>query len=401
MKKAYKILSLFLAVVLFIGCFAFYTEQEAGAVTKAEINKLKQQAKEIDNKISGVQAQIDELKLQQVKTLAQKELYDEQCTLITEQISITEQQIEEFEELTDAAEKEYEQAIADEEAQYELMRTRIRAMEENGVITYWQILFDSNSFADLLSRMDFIGEIMNFDEQVIEDYQVFQRQTMERKQELLDVIDETEAMQDELEVQKVGLEEKLAEAQAHIEELHADQEVFNKLKAEYEAEEDALDAKIAEAERKYAAQIAAQQRPSGGGASIGNLKLQWPCSSRRITSYFGYRSAGSTNGVGSTNHKGIDIGAVGYTTPIVAVAAGTVTISQYSRSAGEYVAVSHGNGVRSVYMHLSSRAVTVGQTVSKGQKLGISGSTGNSTGPHLHFGLIVNGVYVDPLKYLP
>ena len=191
MKKAYKILSLFLAVVLFIGCFAFYTEQEAGAVTKAEINKLKQQAKEIDNKISGVQAQIDELKLQQVKTLAQKELYDEQCTLITEQISITEQQIEEFEELTDAAEKEYEQAIADEEAQYELMRTRIRAMEENGVITYWQILFDSNSFADLLSRMDFIGEIMNFDEQVIEDYQVFQRQTMERKQDLLDVIDET------------------------------------------------------------------------------------------------------------------------------------------------------------------------------------------------------------------
>ena len=401
MKKARKILSLILAITLLFGCFAFYTEQEAGAVTKAEINKLKAQAKEIDKKISSVQTQIDDLKLQQVKTLAKKELYDEQCSLIAEQISLTEQQIVEFEELIVEVQGEYEQAISDEEMQYELMRTRIRAMEENGDITYWQILFDANSFSDLLSRMDFISEVMAFDKQVIEDYQVYQRETMERKQELSNVLDETEEAKGELELQKTGLEAKLAEAQAHIAELHADEEVYNKLKAEYEAEEKALDAKIAEAERKYAAQIAKQNQTSGGGANIGNLKLIWPCSSRRITSYFGYRSAGATNGVGSTNHMGIDIGAVGYTTPIVAVAAGTVTVSQYSKSAGEYVAVSHGNGVRSVYMHLSSRSVKVGQSVKQGQKLGISGSTGNSTGPHLHFGIIVNGSYVNPLKYLP
>ena len=105
--------------------------------------------------------------------------------------------------------------------------------------------------------------------------------------------------------------------------------------------------------------------------------------------------------MGSTNHRGIDIGGVGYTTPIVAAADGVVTISMRSSSAGEYVAVSHGNGVVTQYMHMSSRSVSVGDYVYQGQQLGISGSTGNSTGPHLHFGVMINGSYVDPLDYLP
>lgn len=101
----------------------------------------------------------------------------------------------------------------------------------------------------------------------------------------------------------------------------------------------------------------------------------------------------------SSNHKGIDIGASSGS-PIVAAAAGTVTVSTYSESAGNYVTIDHGNGFHTVYMHASARYVKVGQKVSAGQQIAAVGSTGYSTGPHLHFGVMKNGVYVNPMNYL-
>ena len=120
-----------------------------------------------------------------------------------------------------------------------------------------------------------------------------------------------------------------------------------------------------------------------------------------ITSFFGYRSWESTGGVGTLYHQGIDIANVGYTTPIAAAAGGTVIAARYNSSMGNYVTIDHGNGVSTVYMHMSYSTVSVGQYVSQGETIGITGSTGDSTGPHLHFSVVVNGVYVDPLNYLP
>lgn len=118
--------------------------------------------------------------------------------------------------------------------------------------------------------------------------------------------------------------------------------------------------------------------------------------SRYITSTVGGRA--SPGGIGSTNHKGTDIGRVGYTSPVYASKAGTVIVSQYSSSYGNYVAISHGSGNTTLYAHMSSRKVEVGQYVNQGDVIGITGSTGNSTGPHLHFEVTENGVRVNPLN---
>ena len=124
----------------------------------------------------------------------------------------------------------------------------------------------------------------------------------------------------------------------------------------------------------------------------------WPCSSRYITSPLGARYTGIAGA--STNHAGIDIGRVGYTTQAVAAKAGTVIISAYNKYRGNYVVVSHGSGNTTTYQHLSSRSVNVGDYVAQGQVVGITGTTGVSSGPHLHFEITENGKIVNPLNYL-
>ena len=142
--------------------------------------------------------------------------------------------------------------------------------------------------------------------------------------------------------------------------------------------------------KKLAAQIAAEQAKAGG--------YIWPTDSKYITSTVGGRE--SPGGIGSTNHKGTDIGRVGYTSSIYAAKAGTVIVSQYSSSYGHYVVLAHGSGNTTLYAHMSSRKVKVGDQVKQGQVIGITGSTGNSTGPHLHFGIAYNGSYVNPMNYI-
>ena len=156
-------------------------------------------------------------------------------------------------------------------------------------------------------------------------------------------------------------------------------------------EEDIL-AEALRLSKKLAEEQAAQGKPqqSNPGGYI------WPVDSRYITSTVGGRA--SPGGVGSTNHKGTDIGRVGYTSRIYAAKAGTVIVYQYSSSYGNYVVVSHGAGNTTLYGHMSSRSVSVGQYVNQGDVLGITGSTGHSTGPHLHFEVTENGVRIDPLK---
>lgn len=162
-----------------------------------------------------------------------------------------------------------------------------------------------------------------------------------------------------------------------------------------DAEEEAIQARIVELSRQLAAQQAASGQTTSNAALGGYI---WPVSSRRITSPFGNRNTGIAGA--STNHKGVDIGGVYYSSEVHAAKAGTVIVSQYSSSYGNYVVVSHGSGNTTLYAHMSSRSVSVGQWVDQGDVLGITGSTGISSGPHLHFEITENGVRVDPLQYL-
>ena len=197
---------------------------------------------------------------------------------------------------------------------------------------------------------------------------------------------------------------------AAIAEINSQADVYESQLAELTAQAAELDEQIAAAQKAYDDQVAAEEAAkdnasnSGGSGSSGSassgsgrISMVWPCSSTRITSNFGYRDSPTAGA--SSYHQGIDIGASSGS-PIYAAASGTVTEAGYSSSRGNYVVISHGSGVSTVYMHCSALYVSAGDSVSQGETIAAVGSTGISTGPHLHFGVIEDGVYVNPRNYV-
>ena len=383
-----------LAALLLAVCVLCVDLSPALAVTQADIDKLKNNASDLSQQKKELQSKISALSDDIANNMKKKELLDSEISVLSSEISNVESQISTYAELITQTEAELLDAQEREEAQYELFCKRVRAMEERGTISYWSVLFKADSFTDLLSRLDFINEIMDSDQKVIQDLQDLQVEIEEKKSSLETQKAESEAAKAELVSKKSELNKQREAANALVTQLRASQSEYQEDMDDLSAEAEAVQAQIVKLSKELAAQQAAQGKPSN--AALGGYI--WPVSSRRITSTFGGRA--SPGGIGSTNHKGIDIGGVGYTTEIHAAKAGTVIVSQYSSSYGNYVVVSHGSGNTTLYAHMSSRKVSVGQYVNQGDVLGITGSTGNSTGPHLHFEITESGVRINPLNYL-
>lgn len=365
------------------------------AVTQADINALQSDADELDAKRKELESQLDSLSDDKAQALKRKELLDQQISNTSAQIANVEAQISEYEELITQTEAELADAEEREEAQYELFCSRVRSMEEQGTVSYWSVLFKADSFTDLLSRLDFVNEIMDYDQRVIQDLQDLQQEITEKKESLEDSRSESEAAKAKLVSEKSTLDKQRADAVALVNEINANEAEYQSTLDAIDAEEEAIQARIVELSRQLAAQQAASGQTTSNAALGGYI---WPVSSRRITSPFGNRNTGIAGA--STNHKGVDIGGVYYSSEVHAAKAGTVIVSQYSSSYGNYVVVSHGSGNTTLYAHMSSRSVSVGQWVDQGDVLGITGSTGISSGPHLHFEITENGVRVNPLQYL-
>ena len=309
--------------------------------------------------------------------------------------------------------KKEEIVVAQEELdeKTEIFETRMRVMYENGNdISYLDVILGSNSFGEMLSRLEIVSEIMEGDKKVVSDYK-------EAKQTLEDAKAALEQDKEDQETYKSTLESKYDDLVSQKQEI---QELTNKLESDQAAkqkEEDAIDAekdrinaeieeisrREAEAARKAAEEAKKNQQSgggnSGGGASYtGNGDLSvWPAPSGTAnTSSYGWR----THPVYGTRkfHKGLDISAPGGS-PVLAAASGTVSKSYYSSSYGNYIVISHGGGLMTGYAHMSSRMVSAGERVSAGQQIGKVGSTGISTGNHLHFEVYVNGSTTNPMNY--
>ena len=392
-KRAGRVFQVLAALLLAV-CVLCVDLSPALAVTQADIDKLKNNASDLSQQKKELQSKISALSDDIANNMKKKELLDSAISVLSSEISNVESQISTYAELITQTEAELLDAQEREAAQYELFCKRVRAMEERGTISYWSVLFKADSFTDLLSRLDFINEIMDSDQKVIQDLQDLQAEIEEKKESLETQKAESEAAKAELVSKKSELNKQREAANALVAQLRASKSEYQEDMDDLSAEAEAVQAQILKLSKELAAQQAAQGKPSN--AALGGYI--WPVSSRRITSTFGGRA--SPGGIGSTNHKGIDIGGVGYTTEIHAAKAGTVIVSQYSRSYGNYVVVSHGSGNTTLYAHMSSRKVSVGQYVNQGDVLGITGSTGNSTGPHLHFEITENGTRINPLKYL-
>ncbi len=363
------------------------------AVSQQDIDKLKNEASELNSQKKQLEAKLKELAGNKAKVLEQKKLLDQQIANTSSQIQNVEAQIADYADLIAQTEAELADAEQREAAQYDLFCKRVRAMEESGEVSYWSVLFGASSFTDMLTRLNDVNEVMDADQKVIDDLKALQVEITEKKEELEDSKAEREAAKADLVSKKSELDKQRQQAVAMVNEINNNEQENKDTLAALDKEEDRI---LAEANR-LSKKLAEEQAAKGQSARSNPGGYIWPVDSRYITSTVGGRA--SPGGIGSTNHKGTDIGRVGYTSPIYAAKAGTVIISQYSSSYGNYVVISHGSGNTTLYGHMSSRKVEAGQTVKQGDVIGITGSTGHSTGPHLHFEITENGVRINPLSH--
>ena len=380
-------------MALAVICSAALLPQPAAAlVTQADIDALKGDAKDLTAQRKALEEKLAALSDDKAEVMKKKELLDDQIAVQVSEIRNVESQISTYEDLIAQTQAELADAQQKEEIQYDLFCKRVRAMEEEGTVSYWSVLFKADSFTDLLDRLDAVNEVMDADQAVIDRLEALQDEISQKEAELQESKSGAETARADLVSKKSALEKQRAEANQLIAQLAANESETEAEIDGMEEEEERIQREIQELSRKLAAQQAAagQSNRSNPGGYI------WPVDSRYITSTMGGRA--SPGGIGSTNHKGTDIGRVGYTSPIYAAKSGTVIVSQRSSSYGNYVVISHGSGNTTLYGHMSSRKVEVGQYVNQGDVIGITGSTGNSTGPHLHFEITENGVRVNPLS---
>ena len=371
---------------------------------EAELDAIEQQKEELQAQREEMQAGIDELLAQRDTVLEKKALLDEQNRYAVEEMELIDEQIEVYTGLIEDKAEELADAQEAETSQYELYCKRVRAMEENGSYTYLDILFNCTSLGELLGAMDDISEIMDADRRLYEKYTAAREETERVKAEYEDTLADLGDKQDELEAEKARLEAEIEEATDLINDLEADIEAAQAEYAANEAAEQALNAQM----DAIAAQIAAEEEAARqeaaqngtdytGPGSTATGSYTWPCPScTYITSGYGNR----IHPIFGTErwHSGIDIGAAAGAT-VIAADSGTVSVATYSSSYGNYVMIYHSNGTYTLYAHMSSLAVTAGQSVTKGDTIGYVGSTGWSTGPHLHFEIRSSGGTIDPTQF--
>ena len=398
-KKIRPILAFALAVIMTMSAMLYVMPSAAFAVTQSEIDSLRSQKNALKDQKSDIQATINSLQGQKDAQIELKNALDEKNAITVKQILNLNEQIDLHTELIAQKTEEVEEAqmVADE--QLEKYKVRVRAMEESGRYSYIEVLFGANSIGEFLSLIDDIGDIMRSDKELEKSYRESVAELKAVKAEYEEAKAEMESSKKELEALKVQQEKDIAEAAAVISSLQSDISSNSSFLSQLSAQEKALQAEI----NKKVNELNEQQKPnngSSGGSVVGSGNLVWPSYCTYITSRQGPRIHPVTGEF--KNHGGTDIGA-SYGTAIWAADSGTVVRSSdgWNGGWGNYVMIDHGNGMQTLYAHMSSRAVSVGQTVSRGQTIGYVGSTGMSTGAHLHFEMYVNGARIDPQTRYP
>ena len=416
--------ALLLVCALALGCLP-----RAQAASRSAIESLQSQQASLTVQKAELQKKLDGIRSSQGQALNKKNLVEQQLNVLKQQIQVSENLLAQYARQITEKEAELEQAKA-KEAEYQAeFEQRVRAMEERGNVSYWSVLFQASDFSDLLDRIDMIGEIMDADDQVLDQLAEARQAVAQAKTDLEASRQGQQETLAQQQSQQAQLQAQQAEVDQLIQEIATQGDVYAKQIEKLEATQDDVAQQIAEAEATYqkqlaaekaaaekaaaekaaaekaaaeqaakAAQAAAQKQQSSGTSASGSSSSSgsqssqttasasgflWPiASSHRVTSPFGWRTHPIT---GRRNlHGGIDIAAPNGT-PIMASKAGVVVISQYGSSYGNYVVISHPDGTRTLYAHMSQRNVSAGDTVRQGQTVGLVGSTGSSTGNHLHF----------------
>lgn len=411
-KKLLKpIFSFVLAFVMAASLFVGFIPTTASAkVTQSEIDDLKSQKAALSEQSASYEATINSLKNKKNAQVELKTALDSKLALTNQQIMNLEEQIKLHDALIERKTQEVDEAQKTADEQLEKYKKRVRAMEESGRYNYFEVLFGANSIGEFLSLIDDIGDIMQSDKDLEESYK-------QSVTDLKTVKAEYEEAQAELKQNKVEcaqlkdqLQMDITQAASVITSLQSEINDNASVLSELDSQESALQSQIQSKVKQLNEQKKAEEEANrnnnnnggnnNGGSTVGTGNLVWPSYCTYITSRQGPRVHPITGEY--KNHGGTDIGA-SYGSAIYAADSGKVVSSSdgWNGGWGNYVMIDHGNGMQTLYAHMSSRAVSVGQTVKRGQTIGYVGSTGMSTGPHLHFEMYVNGSRIDPQTKYP
>ena len=424
-KKFVSILAAVMAAIMVLTLVLSLVPTKAYAASSSEIRKqinglqekrteMKSQMKELQDQYKANEDEISDI-------VARKNLIDQEIGLLHAQVDNINEQITAYGVLIADKQDELDAAQENYDNLNEEYKTRIRTMEEEGTLSYWEVLFKANSFSDLLDRMSMIEEIAASDNRRLEALDEATKAVATAQEELATEKADLEQTKEELNSTQAELDAKREEADGVIAELVAKGQEIEGLQDELESEDQDLLKQIAQMEKEYNAAkhqewlaymatyttvAPATTAPSGNSGGSGNNGSStpssggsWlrPCSYTYMSSPFGFRTSPTAGA--SSYHQGVDLAAPA-NTPVYASRSGIVTTTTYSNSAGYYVTINHGDGFSSIYMHLNNYVVSAGQAVSAGQLIGYVGRTGIATGYHLHFGIAYNGAYVNPCAYV-
>ena len=442
-KRLVSVLAGVMAAVLLLTLLMSILPTFAGAASSGEIRKqiiaLQQERKEVQNQIADVKKQYKENENEIADLIAKKNVIDQEIQLLNTQIININEQISAYNLLIADKQDELDTAEDRLETLNQENKDRIRTMEEEGEVSYWEVVFKANSFSDLLDRLNMVEEIAASDKRRLQELSDAANKVEEAQAELETEKGELETTKKDLDDTQAEMNEKNKESEALLQELLQKADDLQALEEECKEQENAFLKQIAAMEvqfnaakqREWEAWKATSVPPTtqgggtggngsdntggnsattaGGGSSgsggnsggnSGGSSGGWqvPCSYTSITSPFGNRKSPTAGA--SSYHQGVDLD-TGTGDPVYATRAGVVTIAGWGNAAGNYVQINHQDGFSSIYMHMSSYCVSAGQIVSAGQLIGATGATGVATGDHLHFGISYNGVYVNPCNYVP
>lgn len=422
-KLMVRIMAGFLAALMLLGLLAVMLPTHASAksssVLKEELNTLKDQKADIQAQMDDLEGQLKDNLSEISDIVSQKNSIDQQVGLLYAQVENINQQISTYSLMIADKQDELDAAEARLAVLNEQNRARIRAMEAEGNLSYWEVLFKATSFSDLLDRLNMIREIAAEDQRRIREMNQVAAEVADAQAVLTTEKAGLEESRAELDATMVTLDAKRAEADALIAQLLAQGEELDDLLAEFERQEQEVLNQIGQKEEEYnqakreewlatsVPETTTKPTENGGDNGGGNdnsgsvtVGGTWivPCSYICVSSPYGPRKPPKQGA--SSWHHGVDL--AGYKgTPIYASRGGTVTSATYGSASGYYVSINHGDGYSSSYLHMTHYVVKAGQQVSQGQLIGYMGSTGVSTGPHLHFSIYYNGKSKNPADFIP
>ncbi len=348
-----------------------------------DYNKLLEEQKKINQQLKATQQSITQISKEKKSVSRQIEDLDKKLHAAEDELEQVEGQLSVLENQIIITERELERAAGDADSQKELLKKRVRVMHENGNIGYLSVILDASSFADFVTRLDFLRKIVKFDSELLTKMKSYRNAVDEKKQQLQSEQDQKEKLKQNLSEKKEKVETAKSDKQENLKELIKD------LK-ELEKQEDKLLEQANEIGKKI---VSLQSKEKYVGGKIG-----WPAPGYyKITSPYGYRIHPILKK--KKLHTGIDI-SIPRGKDIVAGNSGKVIYSGYYGGYGYAVIIDHGGKISTLYAHNDKLLVKEGAQVEKGQVIAKSGSTGLSTGPHLHFEVRENGQHVDPMKYL-